>query len=305
MSTGVGFVATPGGHVDEAFEFADRFAERSARFWITARTPQTEALLARERVIWVPEVRSREALRAAGSLRGAFRIMRAERPGLVVSTGAALTVPYMLAARALHTPVSYIESATRLSSPSQTGRIAERVPGIRLHQQGSEWERGGWTQIDSVFDGFVAEPAPPRPPARALVTVGTEQFPFPRMLRVARDALRDVEVAWQTGSTPTESLGLRGDVRAWWSGDELAAAAREVDVVVTHAGVGSILMVLRAGGCPVIVPRMSRHGEHVDEHQSELAEMLERRDLAVVVHPESDVRAAVERAMRCRAVRRG
>ena len=84
MTGGVAMVASPGGHVDEAFEIVERFAAPSERFWITARTPQTEALLAREQVVWVPEVRSREGVRAARSLTGALGILRTRRPRLLV-----------------------------------------------------------------------------------------------------------------------------------------------------------------------------------------------------------------------------
>lgn len=304
MTGEVAIVASPGGHVDEAFEIAARFAPRSGRFWITARTPQTEALLAGERVDWVPEVRSREGLRATLSLGRAFRILRDRRPQHLVSTGAALSVPYMVVARALRVPVTYVESATRLSAPSQTGRIMERIPGTRLYHQGSGWNRRSWTEFGSVFDGYSAVPVQPRQARRALVTVGSERFPFARALEVVRDALPGVRISWQTGNTPADAARLRGDVRSWWPGDELAAAAQEADVVVTHAGVGSMLMVLRAGSSPVVIPRMKCLGEHVDDHQIELASLLESRGLVSVVRPGDDIAAHVQAAMARRILHR-
>jgi UDP-N-acetylglucosamine transferase subunit ALG13 len=57
--------------------------------------------------------------------------------------------------------------------------------------------------------------------------------------------------------------------------DELAEKMNAADAVVTHAGVGSILTALRMGHTPVVVPRLRRFGEHVDDHQVELT-----RDLA-------------------------
>ncbi|MFD5213474.1 glycosyltransferase [Microbacterium sp. NPDC058345] len=304
MTGSVGFVASPGGHVDEAFEIAERFAPRADRFWVTARTPQTESLLAAETVVWVPEVKSRQGLKAARSLAGAVRIMRQTRPRSVVSTGAALTVPYMLAARALRIPLTYVESATRLTSPSQTGRIIERVPGTRLFHQGSDWGRGAWQQFGSVFDNFEAHPAEPRTVRRALVTLGSEKFPFPRALRESRDALSAAEVAWQVGNTPAEDATLTGDVRQWWPGDELAAAARSADVIITHAGVGSILMALRAGVCPVVLARTARLGEHVDDHQVELAARLDERGLVTFARPGDALADHVQAAQARRIVRR-
>jgi UDP-N-acetylglucosamine transferase subunit ALG13 len=46
------------------------------------------------------------------------------------------------------------------------------------------------------------------------------------------------------------------------------------DLVVTHAGVGSILCARRAGHRPIVVPRYRELGEHVDDHQVELTRAL-------------------------------
>ena len=49
---------------------------------------------------------------------------------------------------------------------------------------------------------------------------------------------------------------------------------RSADKVVTHAGVGSILCADREGHVPLVVPRRHDLGEHVDDHQLELARAL-------------------------------
>lgn len=304
MSGGVALVASPGGHVDEAFEIAERFAGRGGRFWITARTLQTQALLEEERVEWVPEVKSREAVRAIRSLGIARRIMRGYRPHLVVSTGSALTVPYMAAARSLRIPVTYVESATRMDAPSLTGRIAEWLPKTDRRYQSTGWNRRGWRPFGSIFDGYSAVPVSARQVGQVLVTIGSEKYPFHRALHAVRDGTEGIEVTWQTGNTPVAGAALAGEVRAWWPGDELAARARASDVVVTHAGVGSILMVLRSGSCPVVIPRTKSLGEHVDDHQMELARMLDERGVVVVARPGDDIAECIDRAAERRIVRR-
>jgi UDP-N-acetylglucosamine transferase subunit ALG13 len=54
------------------------------------------------------------------------------------------------------------------------------------------------------------------------------------------------------------------------------------DVVVTHAGVGSIMCALRAGHVPIVFPRLKRYDETVDDHQAELAEAMARRGSVTV-----------------------
>lgn len=298
----IGFVASPGGHVDEAFEIADQFAGRGDRFWITARTMQTETLLGAEDVEWVREVKARQALQASLSLRTAHKIMRERRPRLVVSTGSALSVPYIVAARASGAQAIYVESATRLDAPSLTGRIMERVPGVERFYQSDGWTRLGWEPFGSVFDRYRSIPVDPPPLRRVLVTVGSERFPFRRALEAARQGVEGLDVVWQTGSTPASDDEFPGRLRAWWPGDELASEVRQADCVVTHAGVGSILMCLRVGLCPVLVPRMKRYSEHVDDHQFQLASVLEERGLAVIGRPGDDLAQCMREAAARRIV---
>jgi len=54
----------------------------------------------------------------------ALRILMRERPDVILSTGAGPVVPFALVARLLlPTRILFIETATRISQPSMTGRI--------------------------------------------------------------------------------------------------------------------------------------------------------------------------------------
>jgi len=55
------------------------------------------------------------------------------------------------------------------------------------------------------------------------------------------------------------------------------------DAVVVHCGVGAVLDALSVGRRPIIMPRLRRFGEHVNDHQLELADALGRENLASVV----------------------
>lgn len=73
------------------------------------------------------------------------------------------------------------------------------------------------------------------------------------------------------------------------------------DVVVTHAGVGSILCAFQAGHTPIIFPRLKRYAEAVDDHQTELAEALGERGAALVARTPAELAAAVSSVPRRRA----
>lgn len=53
----------------------------------------------------------------------AWRILRKERPGLILSTGAGPVVPFALVGNIMGVPSLYIETFTRVAKPSLTGRI--------------------------------------------------------------------------------------------------------------------------------------------------------------------------------------
>lgn len=71
--------------------------------------------------------------------------------------------------------------------------------------------------------------------------------------------------------------------------DEVVATMTRADSVVCHAGVGSIMTALQLGHTPVVLPRLARHGEHVDDHQLDIARRFAERGLVRCVTSETDL----------------
>lgn len=297
-------IASPGGHIDELYDLTPRLVDHATRrLWITPRTPQTAQLLTTEPTEWVPPIASRQGGRALAQFPLAMQLLRRHRPSLVISTGAALAVPYLVASRTLGVPTHYIESATRLDGPSVTGRMMEGLRGVRLHHQGFRTPRQGWSHLGSVFDAYRPGPSVARRLRRAVVVVGTERYPFSRALAGVAQALPgSVEVLYQTGHTPPPDSSAA--YQQWLPLDELLRSLEQADVVVTHAGVGTVLTALRLGKHPVVIPRLSELGEHVDDHQVQLARMLEAKGLATVAGRDSDLRPLLTDAAQRSIVRR-
>ncbi|RMH04095.1 MAG: hypothetical protein D6702_03985 [Planctomycetota bacterium] len=104
------------------------------------------------------------------------------------------------------------------------------------------------------------------------VTLGTERFPFQRLVDAAdrvAEARPDEEVFVQIGNHPEPPRLARW--QRWLAYADFAARIREARVVVTHAGAGSLLSCAWIGKVAVTAPRLHRFGEHVDDHQTELA----------------------------------
>lgn len=301
-------VSSTGGHLDELLAIAPRFATEGERLmWVTAATAQSESLLHGQDVEWVQQVGARQGGRVLQGFPEAMQLIRKHRPRKVVSTGAALSVAYLAAARLQGIETHYVESATRLDGPSMTGRIAQALPGVVLHRQANSWRHSArrWRRIDSVFDTFEWQSCPTPDSQRILVILGTERFSFQRAVSAVADAVhQDADIVWQLGHTPRPAR-LPGEARPWFAFAELEQAARAADVVVTHCGVGAVLMALRAGKCPVVIPRTAAHDEHVDDHQTQLARVLGASGLGIAVDPGSGgIADSITRAAQRQVIRK-
>ncbi len=222
-------------------------------------------------------VGGRDPVNLLRNLPAARRILRDHAIDTVVSTGSSMALPFFALARARRLDCHYIESAARSEGPSATGALISRIPGVRLYAQYSSWASGGWHYRGSVFDSFEPDEDGAHPPIRlrkVVVTLGTYRgYGFERLVRRLLAILPpETDVLWQTGDTDTGGLGIDGQ-RAIPERD-LIQAIREADAVVAHAGVGAALVTLEAGKCPVLVPRRHAMGEHVDDHQTQIAKEL-------------------------------
>jgi UDP-N-acetylglucosamine transferase subunit ALG13 len=113
------------------------------------------------------------------------------------------------------------------------------------------------------------------------VTVGTNEAPFDRLLLALDGIGADEELVVQHGSSSVHPQGAT--CMKWVPYENLAELIRQARAIVAHAGVGSILTVLANGKRPIVVPRLHRFGEAVDDHQLAFARRLEQAALVTLV----------------------
>ncbi len=280
-------VASTGGHLKELHHLYKRLSGVGGPFrWVTFDTPQSRSLLDGETVDFAPFVGGRDPVNVLRNLSDARDILRTYDVDTVVSTGSAVALPYFALARFRRLRCHYIESAARSDGPSVTGRLMSRIPGVYLYTQYPVWAGKRWLYRGSVFDAF--EPAASvheqiSQLKRVVVTLGTYRgYGFPRLIERLLEILPpETDVLWQTGDTDTSGFGFSGHYAL--PERDLTQAMREADVVISHAGVGTALAALEVGKCPLLVPRRLSLGEHVDDHQIQVARELGNRGLAVSV----------------------
>ena len=281
-------VASTGGHLAQLVKWAPRIGADPDSLWVTFESPQSESLLRGRRVLHVPYVAPRD-FRNVGR---AFALMmrqidwRSEAFTTALTTGAAVGLAGLGAARLHGVSCFYFESVSRVSGPSLTGRIVSLDPWIDRSCQYEHWAGGRWNYRGSLFDSYavVAKPSNPRP--RLFITLGTiKPYRFDALVdAILSTGLADDRTVWQLGETARENLP--GTALHQLSHNEFEQCARAADVVVTHSGVGTLMELLDMGIYPVVVPRRAKRREHVDDHQMQVASVLSTRGISTVCEVE-------------------
>lgn len=119
-------VASSGGHLAH-LDWLRPWWSLHARAWVTFDTPDARGRLAGEAVWWAVHPTQRSPVAAARNLALAWRVLRAEAPDVVVTTGAGVAVPFVVAARARGIPTVFVEVWDRMDGPSLTGRLLAPV----------------------------------------------------------------------------------------------------------------------------------------------------------------------------------
>jgi UDP-N-acetylglucosamine--N-acetylmuramyl-(pentapeptide) pyrophosphoryl-undecaprenol N-acetylglucosamine transferase len=280
--------AGSGGHLKQLLSLAPRLP-RDDQIWITDDTLQSRSLLEGKEVFYFPQTGARDYLSVARNARRVHRLLRHRGVTHAVSTGASIALSVLPVASLTGAEVHYIESATRVSGPSVTGRVLERVPRVNLYTQHPHLVTSRWQYGGSVFEEFecaspvaVEDKRQAAGRLRVVVTVGANNNTgFERLIRKVHELLpRDADVTWQTGQSAVDDLGIT--VHPMMPASALEERQRTADVIISHAGTGSVLSALECGRIPIVVPRRSDLGEHVDDHQVDLARELDRTGLAIV-----------------------
>ena len=277
-------VASGGGHIEQLKLLADRLPYSAPRRWITFDTAQTRSLLAGEDVAYVPYVGPRDYTSLAKNLLLSRSIGVNSSTEAVISTGSGVALAYLPQSGRKRVATHYIESATRVDGPSLTGRILAKCPGVNVYTQYRSWSDDTWNYAGSVFEGFEIDQdfVGTGTVRKAVVSLGTiKPYGFRRLVDrlVTMFNEAEIEVTWQTGATNVDDLPI--DARTMIPNHELRSEIAEADLLVAHAGTGIALTALREGKCPLLVPREAAHGEHVDNHQFEIAKVLQESGLSV------------------------
>ena len=115
-------VGSSGGHLAHLYMLKPFWKEKD-RFWVTFDKEDARSLLKDEKMYscYYPTNRSLKALIINSKL--AIEILLSEKPDLIISSGAAVAVPFFYFGKLMRKKLIYIEVFDRIDKPTMTGKI--------------------------------------------------------------------------------------------------------------------------------------------------------------------------------------
>ena len=114
------------------------------------------------------------------------------------------------------------------------------------------------------------------------VTLGSQKFQFNRLLAkldelIVNGTIQE-EVFAQIGYSDYKPLHFT--YKEFLDREEFAATMTKCSTVITHGGTGAIIGAVKKGKKVIAVPRLSKYGEHVDDHQIQLLKQFD--DMGII-----------------------
>ena len=141
----VGLVGSSGGHLAHLL-ILKPWWENHDRFWVTFDMPDSHDLLESERCDWAHYPTTRNVPNLIRNFGLAWKVLRRERPDVIISTGAAVAFPFFLLGRLMGVKTVFIEVYDRIDSRTMTGWLVRPLT-TRFCVQ--------WPQQQSLYPGSV------------------------------------------------------------------------------------------------------------------------------------------------------
>ena len=134
-------VGSSGGHLTHLYMLKP-FWQDKERFWVTFDKEDARSLLKGETMYpcYYPSNRSLRALIA--NTRIAWKVLRKEKPDLIISSGAASAVPFFYLGKLFGAKLIYIEIFDRIDSPTMTGKMVYPITDKFIVQ---------WEELKQVY----------------------------------------------------------------------------------------------------------------------------------------------------------
>lgn len=106
-----------------------------------------------------------------------------------------------------------------------------------------------------------------------LVTLGTQDQKFYRLLDAIENAnIKDEIIVQAGGSSDYQSKKMK--ILKFIDYEQMNKYIDSCDLVITHGGTGSIIMPMNKNKKVIACARLSKYGEHINDHQTEIVSIF-------------------------------
>lgn len=133
---------------------------------------------------------------------------------------------------------------------------------------------------------------------KLFVPLGTQKFPFGRIITALNELVEQRqyqpnEIVMQSALYPVKPNFAHYKFLPL---EDFNQYIKEAEVIVAHSGVNSIISCMELEKPLVICPRLYEYGEHVDNHQMEIAQLMHEKYNVLVCTDMKKLPALIEEA---------
>lgn len=119
-------VGSSGGHLTHLYQLK-RFWKNKNRFWVTFDKEDARSILENEKVYNCYYPTNRNLKNLIKNTFVALKVLRKEKPDIIISSGAAIAVPFFYLGKIFGAKTVYIEVFDRIDKPTLTGKLVYPV----------------------------------------------------------------------------------------------------------------------------------------------------------------------------------
>ena len=131
-----------------------------------------------------------------------------------------------------------------------------------------------------------------------LVLLGTQNNSFHRLLEKIDELIQtqviQEEVIAQSGYTKYQAKNIK--MIDFIAKEELEKLQNQAELIITHGGVGSILLSITKDKKVIAVPRLHKYQEHVNDHQKEIVELFNQKGYIIGIQEVEELEQALQRS---------
>ncbi|EFD87962.1 PssD/Cps14F family polysaccharide biosynthesis glycosyltransferase [Oenococcus oeni] len=122
----VALVGSSGGHLTHLYLLKPFWKDKD-RFWVTFNKEDAQSVLKNERMIPAFYPTNRNIKNLIRNTFLAFKVLKREKPDIIISSGAAVAVPFFYLGKLFGAKTIYIEVFDRIDRPTLTGKLVYPV----------------------------------------------------------------------------------------------------------------------------------------------------------------------------------